>query len=703
MKNLQSGSSAKSPTEALALAKIVLRRWGLLASVVGFIIAGGGIALTIWRWEPSYEAKQFVRVIQDREFTDVDDDNSRNKADPKSIMATVKNEPLLNKLLLNENIRKRPDIDLEKLKEIVRFEAGGGEQYAIICRDMSPEFAAYVTQKLGDEFVDYHRQWRDQNLGARARDIESEIKDAQLRLVEIKDELVEKNDQRVNASSVEAKPSDPDGSFYRELLIRRQDRLSEKNLLKLELDQLNRSLENVETDFDEETIVLTVNSAPAILAIESDIQKLKMDREEFFRQGPKHPNIANIDKQISSLQESRKTNFDRLLFTYKSSQIAESKRTIEATIDEKNANIERIDTVVAELESEVTRLESEFQETNKIEFEYQQLLREQEWAVNDLDKWKQYRDVNKSKDMAAYQVVIEGTGVVAIPTKPVEQYPLKILGIVIVISLALPFAAAFALEIRWRRISSSDQFKHLVPTGFLGEIADLPMQNGRASVVGSKRDIRQLRIYEESVDNLSAILAVAAQQKPFVFSVTSAASNEGKTTLATQLAISAARSNFGRTLLIDADLRSPSLHRLLGGSLDVGLGDVLSNTVTLDNAITSTAIENLDLLTAGKLRTNPRRYFSNDQWSKILEQARQKYDHIIVDTPPVLAASESLEISRQCDNTLMCVMRDVSRSDSVKRAHDRLIAADVNVVGCAFSGVPQNEYAYRYGSYDYNM
>jgi capsular exopolysaccharide synthesis family protein len=197
-----------------------------------------------------------------------------------------------------------------------------------------------------------------------------------------------------------------------------------------------------------------------------------------------------------------------------------------------------------------------------------------------------------------------------------------------------------------------------------------------------------------------------AEKKPMVFSVTSASSNEGKTTLSSQLAISSARSNFGRTLLIDADLRSPSIHRLFDLPMKVGLADALSGETTdigLDDIICNTQIENLDVLAAGKLKSSPRRYFSGPLWHQLLELVRENYDYIVIDTPPVLAASESLAISKECDQTLMCILRDVSVTDSVKRAYERLTAADVNVVGYAFSGVPQYEYAIKYGSYEYNM
>ena len=74
---------------------------------------------------------------------------------------------------------------------------------------------------------------------------------------------------------------------------------------------------------------------------------------------------------------------------------------------------------------------------------------------------------------------------------------------------------------------------------------------------------------------------------------------------------------------------------------------------------------------------------------------------MVVDTAPVLSAGESLSVASQTDATLVCVMRDVSRSDAVLRTTRRLEAAGANVAGTVFSGVPARQYAYRYGDYRY--
>ena len=98
---------------------------------------------------------------------------------------------------------------------------------------------------------------------------------------------------------------------------------------------------------------------------------------------------------------------------------------------------------------------------------------------------------------------------------------------------------------------------------------------------------------------------------------------------------------------------------------------------------------------------SPHRLLSADGMRALLDTALEKYKYVVVDTAPVLAAGETLAIASQTDATLVCVMRDVSRSDAVLRTSRRLEAAGANVVGTVFSGVPVRQYTYRYGDYRY--
>lgn len=107
------------------------------------------------------------------------------------------------------------------------------------------------------------------------------------------------------------------------------------------------------------------------------------------------------------------------------------------------------------------------------------------------------------------------------------------------------------------------------------------------------------------------------------------------------------------------------------------------------------------MLSAGRLDSNPHNLLTRSKFEDILEQVKGRYRYIIVDTAPVLPASETLAVTSACDATLLCAMRDVSLAEHVKRTFRRLEESGANVIGAVFSGVPARIYAARYGDYRY--
>ena len=288
-----------------------------------------------------------------------------------------------------------------------------------------------------------------------------------------------------------------------------------------------------------------------------------------------------------------------------------------------------------------------------------------------------------------------------LPSSPVERYPFKLIGLAALAGFVVPFGLAFLWEVRVRRISNVQQLGQNMATPVVGEVANLPAIKFGSGKSVSRRTTKQLRLYQESVDNISTMLFVDKEKIPSTLAVTSAASHEGKTTLSSQLSLSIARSSQGRVLLIDCDLRSPSQHRLFDLELDPGVAEILEQKMSWREVIRNSRMENLNILTAGKVKSSPRRCFSNNSWDDLLHEVKQEYDFVIIDTPPILATSEATIVCKSCEATIMCTLRDFSRADSVQRAEERLHSAGVNVIGFVLGGVPQSEYANRYGTYGY--
>lgn len=279
------------------------------------------------------------------------------------------------------------------------------------------------------------------------------------------------------------------------------------------------------------------------------------------------------------------------------------------------------------------------------------------------------------------------------PTTPDESVRYKKVMMASAGAFVLPFVLAVCIEHLYRRVSHRDQLEAAGGISVVGEITVLPRaRSGPAN--------RELQLFQETVDGLRTALSLGESLKKFqVLAVTSAVSREGKTSLGVQLAVSVARAMGERTLLIDGDMRSPDLHRAFDLDRSPGLADLLHGKCSLSEAIKSSASGTIEVMPAGNLTTSPHRVMGSEKFERLIQELRGTYAHIIIDTPPVLAASEALVMARVADVALLCVRRDFSRVRQVSEAFSRLQKAGVKTAGAVLGGIPAREYIYRYGSY----
>lgn len=180
--------------------------------------------------------------------------------------------------------------------------------------------------------------------------------------------------------------------------------------------------------------------------------------------------------------------------------------------------------------------------------------------------------------------------------------------------------------------------------------------------------------------------------------VTSSEPGEGKSIIAGNLALSFAQDG-KRVLLIDCDLRKPSLHKKFKISNLVGLSDVLIGKEDLKTAL-HRYNENLVVLTSGKIPPNPSEMLSSKTMSMLLEELKGVFDCVILDTPPVQAVTDSQILSTKADGTILVIRAERTKRDSVKNALGLLKKVNANIIGTVLNGVDsgRNKYYYYYGA-----
>ena len=185
-----------------------------------------------------------------------------------------------------------------------------------------------------------------------------------------------------------------------------------------------------------------------------------------------------------------------------------------------------------------------------------------------------------------------------------------------------------------------------------------------------------------------------------VIQVTSPNKGDGKTTLISNLGISIAQA--GKTiLLIDADFRRPRLHKIFGISSRIGLASVIAKDAELQDAIHSTAIPGLFVLPCGPIPTNPAELLTLPRFQELLNVIRDRYDLVLIDSPPLLAVTDPCMVATRADGVLLTVRIIKDGRPDVERAKEILDTLDAKVLGVAVSGVDGPAgYGYKYYQYD---
>lgn len=182
-----------------------------------------------------------------------------------------------------------------------------------------------------------------------------------------------------------------------------------------------------------------------------------------------------------------------------------------------------------------------------------------------------------------------------------------------------------------------------------------------------------------------------------VIAVTSSGPSEGKSTTAANLAIVTAE-NGKRTIIVDCDQRKPKIHRTFGVSNQIGLSNYLVGEVSFEGAIQKSIVDNLFIMSSGKIPPNPAELLSSKKMQDLIIMLKEKFDFIILDTPPVIAVTDALIISHYVDGVLLVVCSGKAEKEATIRAKNLLESNNAKIIGAVLNKVSNTG---RKGYYNY--
>ena len=299
-----------------------------------------------------------------------------------------------------------------------------------------------------------------------------------------------------------------------------------------------------------------------------------------------------------------------------------------------------------------------------------------------------------------------------VPSSPSEPNIPRNLSFALVLGVISGIGLAFMLENMDNTVRTPEQAQIISGLPSLGMI---PLGSKSVHGASGKRlaltpakevveTVTQIRPQSQMAESYRALrtslLLSNLGAPPKVIMVTSARPQEGKTTTSINTAIVLAQKGV-RVLLVDADLRRPSVHKALGMGPRSGLSNVLTGSATLQQTITTSPIlPNLLIIPAGTPPPNPAELLASSNMRDLIAELRQQFDHIVIDTPPTLSVTDAVVLSPRADATILVIRSGHTTKQALRRARDILTQVNAHVAGVLLNAVdltsPDYYYYYEY-------
>ena len=445
-------------------------------------------------------------------------------------------------------------------------------------------------------------------------------------------------------------------------------------------------------------------TAPKVADLQKQLSELQTQLAELkVKYGPDNPKVREAQEKLSSIK----------------AQIAESGKSLEEKVKNEYERAVREENMIA---AALTQAKGEAIKQNQDAIQYNLLK-------GDVDTNKSlYQDFLNKSNQAQAQVVEQQNNLRVIepaqaPGAPVGPRRMFTILIGLLLSTAAGVGLAFLLDYLDNTIKTVEDVSRyaqlpalsVVPAVAATARRGLAAKGRRALGNGGSRRAEGEAAYQlATLDNQSSaaeayrvlrtsVLLSAAGRPPKTILVTSGQPGEGKTTTVVNTAISLAQMG-ASVLIIDCDLRRPTTHKVLGVDHAQGLSTYLSREAPLNDLIQRLPIANLSLLPCGPVPPNPAELIISEKMKDMLRELAARYDHILIDSPPLINVTDPVILSTMVDGVILVVHGGKSTRDVVRRARQELSTVGAKIFGVVLNNVDlrrdgyDNYYYYRYYS-----
>ena len=413
-----------------------------------------------------------------------------------------------------------------------------------------------------------------------------------------------------------------------------------------------------------------------------ELEMLKIQRDKLGKKlRPKHPRMIKLEADIE-----RGEKLVGIFRGQNQEQLASSKSSLKLKMD-------GIQAAIKEWEPKVIDANARLAEADRL----RQNITRAQGLYDQLASTLQKVDISRNIDQDTLSILEPASA--AVRSYKQEESLLAQAGVG---GLALGLGLIFLIARRDDRVNSINEVYEAVGGYVVGQVPELERPRDKSPLPLLAPDDPR-HIYAESYRNLRS--AILFQQfegpHPKVILVTSAVPNEGKSTIAANLARTMALSG-AKVLLVDGDLRKGHLHQTVGLNREPGLVDLLHNPGDLEKVLQYDTIPNFAFIGSGAHCSNPGDLFLGINLKIVLALFQEKFDHVIIDSCPVFAADDVTTLAPLVDGTLFVVRSRFSQSRVVRDALDLLYQRQARVLGLIFNAADtksRNYYYYKYHEY----
>lgn len=541
-----------------------------------------------------------------------------------------------------------------------------------------PKLAALVANTVGQVYIDSQMrakmgitQQASSWLNTRLSQLRIQLDDSEVRL-----QAYREQQELVDIEGIAGLATQELEQISQQLIVARNEKNNLQSINRVISEYGNNNLELLGS-------MPEITSHQVIQNVKRDVVIVERKLSELGEvYGPKHPKIISAKAELATVKSNLNKQIKGLV-----------------TGIEKELN--RITRTVSALERDLVKIRAEYQDITRKETKYNQLKREVETNRNIFNTFlSRSKETEVTSDFSS--AAARFTDKAYAPNSPSKPNKKLIIILSFVASFCFAAVMSFVLDALNDTVKTKTDVEDIIAQRMLGLLPHVKTPRKSTLPIHAYLDEKYRRFAESVRTFRTSLLLTQLDRELQVIAITSSTPGEGKTTTSANLAMSLAQ--MGKVLLIDADLRKPSIAKRFDIPVfHPGLSNLIAGTEHFSECVHVDGQSGVAIMPSGQIPANPLELLSSQRFNEVLEVLKTKYDHIIIDTPPTQAVSDALVIAKSSDSVIYVVKSDVTRIKPIKAGVERLFEAKAHVAGIVLNQVDisKRKDEHSHGYYDY--